>query len=97
MDYTNAVVNLSSTNVRDIQNLSKRKASVTSLFANSIVMMQTFGKFLNPILGIRCPLLICLHKYFITPLGKFRDNAQNQFSASRRVAVKAIISAEVKW
>ena len=41
MGYANAVANASFAIFRDIQNLSRRKASVPSSFANMIVIIKT--------------------------------------------------------
>ena len=87
VDYSNAVADTSSTTVRDIQNLSKSKASVPSSFSNMLIIIKTFENLLNALFGICCPLLISLHKYVITPLGKFSNNSKNQFSASSKAAV----------
>ena len=77
VEYSNIIVNASSATFRDIQNMSKRKASVPSSFANMLVIIKTFGNLLNSLFIIRCPLLISFHKYVITPLDKVRNNAKN--------------------
>ena len=96
VDYANVVADASSTTVRDIQNLSKRKASVTALFANMLVIIKCFVNLFNTILGICFTLLIHLHNYVITPLVKFSNNANNQLAASSRLTVMWLIYQQSK-
>ena len=60
-DYANAVENASSTTVRDIQNLYKRKASVPSSFANILVIIKLLEKSSTP------SLVFIVHPSFVCP------------------------------
>ena len=95
VDYAKSVTNASSITAREIRNLSKRKASVPSSFANMLIIIKKIGNLLNALFGMIYPLLIHFHKYVITPLGKFSINARNKFSASSRAAVMWKIYQEI--
>jgi hypothetical protein len=86
-ELANAIENATSTTVKDLQNLSKRKAVVPGSFTILIAVLRTFANFLCACFGARCRLLMELVHDVISPLALMRPQAKANMAATTRASI----------